>query len=233
LAIDPDAMVGLGLTIDSAKPTQGAPLLLLADYVRDSILRVDMETAIYDGCLQSQTQALRVQQLKDEFKFSQEERRAKNLRGLVSRSPGSQDTRQVVTVDKGSELFLSPAAQLKASEITMYELRLSQVNRERDRIASAFKQAYYCDAASTLQKPVGAAALINALKLQQTTVFKDKSKDGDIIEQTANEFELQRDNCGKSYLGGMRFVGRNFRVWPAMMASQQGEDHGGVNRLHL
>ena len=207
-ATDPGAMVGLRLSIDSANPTHGAPLFLLADYVRDSILRVDMETAIYDGCLQSQTQAqaLRVEQLKDEFKFSQEERRAKTLRGLVSRSPGSQDTRQVVTVDKGSERFLSPAAQLNASEITMSELRLAQVNRERDRIASALKQAYYCDAASTLQKPVGAAALIDALKLQQTTVFKDKSKDGDIVDQTANEFELQRDNWGNNYLRGMRFV---------------------------
>jgi len=207
-AIDPGAMVGLRLSIDSANPTQGAPLFLLADYVRDTILRVDMETAIYDGCLQSQTQAqtLRVEQLKDEFKFSQEERRAKTLRGLVSRSPGSQDTRQVVTVDKGSERFLSPAAQLNASEITMSELRLAQVNRERDRIASALKLAYYCDAANTLQKPVGAAALIDALKVQQAAVFKDKTKDGDIIDQTANEFELQRDNWGNNYLRGMRFV---------------------------
>jgi hypothetical protein len=207
-AIDPGAMVGWRLSIDSANPTQGTPLFLLADYVRDTILRVDMETAIYDGCLQSQTQAqaLRVEQLKDEFKFSQEERRAKTLRGLVSRSPGSQDTRQVVTVDKGSERFLSPAAQLNASEITMSELRLAQVNRERDRIASALKQAYYCDAANTLQKPLGAAALIDALKLQQAAVFKDKTKDGDIIDQTANEFELQRDNWGNNYLRGMRFV---------------------------
>jgi hypothetical protein len=207
-ALDPGAMVGLRLSIDSANPTQGAPLLLLADYVRDSILLVDMETAIYDGCLQSQTQAqaLRVEQLKDEFKFSQEERRAKTLRGLVSRSPGSQDNRQVVTVDKGSERFLSPAAQLNASEITMSELRLAQVNRERDRIASALKQAYYCDASNTLQKPVGAAALIDVLKVQQAAVFKDKTRDGDIIDQTANEFELQRNNWGNNYLRGMRFV---------------------------
>jgi len=207
-ALDPGAMVGLRLSIDSANPTQGAPLLLLADYVRDSILLVDMETAIYDGCLQSETQAqaLRVEQLKDEFKFSQEERRAKTLRGLVSRSPGSQDNRQVVTVDKGSERFLSPAAQLNASEITMSELRLAQVNRERDRIASALKQAYYCDASNTLQKPVGAAALIDVLKVQQAAVFKDKTRDGDIIDQTANEFELQRNNWGNNYLRGMRFV---------------------------
>jgi len=207
-AIDTGAMLGLRLSINSANPTQGLSLLLLADYVRDSIVRLDMETAIYEGCLQSQTQAqaLRVEQLKDEFKFSQEERRAKTLRGLVSRTPGIQDTRQVVTVDKGSERFLSPAAQLNASEITMSELRLAQVNRERDRIASVLKQSYYCYAANTLQKIGGAAALIDALKVQQAAVFKDKTKDDDIIDQTANELEIQRENWGNNYLRGMRFV---------------------------
>lgn len=207
-AIDPGGMVGFRLSIDSSNPTQGVPLFLLADYVRDSILLLDMETAIYDGCLQTQAHAKtsQVEQFKDAFKTSQEERRAKTLRGLVARSPGSQDSRQVVNVDKASERFLSPAAQLNATEITLSELRLAQVNRDRERIASALKQAYYCDAVSTLQENVGAAALVDALKKQQTSVFKDKTKDGDIIEQTANELEIQRENWVNNYLRGMRFV---------------------------
>jgi len=53
---------------------------------------------------------------------------------------------------------------------------------------------------------VGAAALIDVLKVQQAAVFKDKTRDGDIIDQTANEFELQRNNWGNNYLRGMRFV---------------------------
>lgn len=207
-ATDPGAMVGLRLSIEAASPTEGAPLFLLADYVRDTILRVDMETAIFDGCLQSQTQAqaLRVEQLKDEFKASQEERRAKTLRSLVGRTPGQQDGRQVVTIDKGSERFLSPAAQLNASEITLSELRLAQVNRDRERTASALKQAYYCDSTSQLQKSLSAQALLDVLNTQQAAVFKDKAKDGDIIDQTASELELQRDNWANNYLRGMRFV---------------------------
>ena len=207
-AIDPWAILGLRLSIDSANPTQGAPLFLLADYVRDSILRLDMEAAIDDGCLQNQNQekTLRVEQLRDEFKVIQEERRAKILRSLVSRSASIQYTQQVVSVEKGSERFLLPSSQLIASEIIMSELRLGQDSRKRDQIASALKKAYYCNAASTLQKNASAAALLDVLKEQQVTVFKDKTKDGDVIEQIANELELQRDIWSKNYLRGMRFV---------------------------
>ena len=88
----------------------------------------------------------------------------------------------------------------------MSELRLGQDSRKRDQIASALKKAYYCNAASTLQKNASAAALLDVLKEQQVTVFKDKTKDGDVIEQIANELELQRDIWSKNYLRGMRFV---------------------------
>jgi len=205
-ASDGGAMIGLRLSFEHSEPTLGAPVLLLGDYVRDTLLRVDIEGAVNDQCLSNQTiaQSLRIDQIKDEFKTKQEEARAQTLRGLNSKGGG--EARQVVSLDKGGERYLSPQAQLNAVEITISELQLAQINRERELKASALKQAYYCEAVKILQKPENTDGVLAEMKTLQEAVFKDQDKTIPIVDQTANEFELQRETWANNATRGMRFV---------------------------
>jgi len=204
-ASDGGAMIGLRLSFEHSEPTLGAPVLLLGDYVRDTLLRVDLEGAINSECLSNQTvaQSLRIAQIKDEFSTKQELARARTLRGLNGKGG---EVRQLVSLDKGGERFLSPQAQLNAVEITISELQLAQINRERDLKSSALRQAYYCEAVKILQKPVNTDLVLEEMKAIQEGVFKDQDKAVPIIEQTASELNLQRIGWENTYLRGMRFV---------------------------
>jgi hypothetical protein len=109
-------------------------------------------------------------------------------------------------LDKGGERYLSPQAQLNAVEITISELQLAQINRERELKASALKQAYYCEAVKILQKPENTDGVLAEMKTLQEAVFKDQDKTIPIVDQTANEFELQRETWANNATRGMRFV---------------------------
>lgn len=209
-ATSSDALFGVRLQYESREPSGGAPVLLLAEYVRDTVIRIDLEAVTLEQCAKFRTreQELRNAQLANEFAITQEEKRATTLRDIIARTPDAAaiDNRQIVSLEKGSERFLSPAAQLVAAEIKIADMKLDEVRRERDRVASALKRDYYCQAQQALQGSVSGRTFLEELKSVQTSVFEGQNKSIDIIEQTWNELDVERENWTNTYLQSMRFV---------------------------
>jgi LPS O-antigen subunit length determinant protein (WzzB/FepE family) len=207
---EPGAMIGVRIEFKHKEPTNGAPVTLLAEYVRDTVIRVNFESSMLARCADFRTreQELRNAQLSNDFAITQEERRVATLRDIIARNPEAaiSDNRQIVSLEKGSERFLSPAAQLVAAEIQIADMKLAEIRRERERIASALKRDYYCQAQQALQQPTTGRAFLEELKNIQTTVFKSQDKSIDIIEQTWNELDVERENWANTYLQSMRFV---------------------------
>lgn len=207
---DPGEMIGIRLSVAHPKPTDGKPLTLLAEYVRDTIIRVNSESAMLDRCanLRIREQELRNEQIANEFAITQVEKRVDNLRDIVARNPDANaiDSRQIVSLEKGTERFLSPAVQLVAAEIQIADMKLAEVRRERDRVASAIKRDYYCAAQQALQQPISSITFLEELKNIQTAVFQGQDKSIDIVEQTWNELDLERETWTATYLQGMRFA---------------------------
>lgn len=207
---DPGAMVGLQIQFDHKEPTGGQPLALLSEYARDTIIRVDMEALTLKQCAKLGTQELELRnaQLQNDFAITQEERRVATLRDIIARNPEAavSDNRQIVSLEKGSERFLSPAAQLVAAEIQIADMKLAEIRRERDRIASALKRDYYCQAQQALQQPTTGRAFLGELGNIQAAIFQGQDKSIDIIEQTWNELDVERTNWINTYLQAMRFV---------------------------
>lgn len=195
---------------ESAEPNGGAAVTLLAEFVRDAVIRVDLEAATLSMCndYRVREQTLRNEQIQNTFDIRQQETRAATLRTLTTRSPEalSPDARQIVAVDKGTERFLSPRAQLTAVEVQIADMRLDDERRERERTASALKRDYYCKAQKALQGDVDGQSFIAELGNIQKTVFEGMDRTSDVVEQTWNELELQRDNWTNTYLARMRFV---------------------------
>lgn len=207
---DPGAMIGVRIQLAHAEPTGGTPVTLLAEYVRDSIIRVNMEATTLEKCNQFRTheQELRNAQIQSEFAVREEESRAESLRAIMARTPEASaiDNRQIVSLERGNERFLSPTAQLVASEIKINEMKLADVRRERERIASALKRDYYCAAQRALQPPTTGKAFLVDLSNIQATVFENHDKANDVVEETWNELDVQRENWLNTYLSSMRFV---------------------------
>lgn len=209
-AADPGAMLGVRIQFAHKEPTGGTPVTLLAEYVRDSIIRVNMEATTLDQCnaFRTREQELRNKQIQNDFDIRQEENRAAKLREIIARNPDASaiDNRQIVSLEKGTERFLSPAAQLVASEIKIADMKLDEKARERERTASALKRDYYCQAQQALQRPTTGKAFLDDLKNIQAAVFQGQDKSIDIVEQTWNELDVQRANWVGTYLSSMRFV---------------------------
>lgn len=205
-----DALIGIRLRYEAHEPSESMPVLLLAEYVRDTIIRVDMDSITLEQCARHRTreQELRNAQIANDFAIAQEEKRADTLRDIITRNPeaATSDNRQIVSLEKGSERFLSPAAQLVAAEIQIADMKLADVRRERDRIASALKRDYYCQARQSLQKPTTGRAFLEELNNIQAAVFQNQDKAIDIVESTWNELDVKREHWINTYLQGMRFV---------------------------
>ncbi|CAI06948.1 hypothetical protein ebA1500 [Aromatoleum aromaticum EbN1] len=207
---EPGAMIGVRIQFSHKEPTGGTPVTLLAEYVRDTVIRVNFEKALLARCADFRTreQELRNAQLSNDFAITQEERRAATLREIIARNPGAavSDNRQIVSLEKGSERFLSPAAQLVASEIQIADMKLAEVRRERERTASALKRDYYCQAQQALQQPTTGPTFLQGLPNIQAAAFQGQDKSVDIIEQTWNELDVERATWTNTYLQSMRFV---------------------------
>lgn len=205
-----DTLSGVRLQHESREPSGGTPILLLAEYVRDTVIRVDMEAVTLEQCAKhrAREQELRNEQIANEFDVAQEEKRAATLRDIIARTPDAAaiDNRQIVSLEKGSERFLSPAAQLVAAEIKIADMKLDETRRERDRTSSALKRDYYCQAQKALQQPTTGRAFLEELKTIQAAVFQGQDKSIDIVEQTWNELDVERESWTNTYLQGMRFV---------------------------
>lgn len=205
-----DTLSGVRLQYESPEPSGGAPILLLAEYLRDTVIRVDMETISLEQCAKhrAREQELRNEQIAGEFDIAQEEKRIATLRDIITRTPDAAaiDNRQIVSLEKGSERFLSPAAQLVAAEIKIADMKLDETRRERDRISSALKRDYYCQAQKALQQPTTGRAFLDELKNIQTSVFHTRDMSSDIVEQTWNQLDVERENWTNTYLQSMRFL---------------------------
>lgn len=203
-------IIGARIQFAHEQPTGGTPVTLLGEYVRDTVIRIDMEATMLARCSEFRTreQELRNAQIENDFAIHQEEARLANLRAIIARSPdtSTMDNRQIVSLEKGSERFLAPAAQLIASEIQIAEMKLADVQRERERAASTLKRDYYCQAQQTLGQPITGRAFLDELANIQNTAFKDQDRAIDIVEQTFNELEVERENWVSNYVSSMRFI---------------------------
>lgn len=195
---------------ESQEPAGSAPLVLLGEFVRDAIIRVDMEEVMPRQCNgeRIREQTLQNAQIQNEFDIRQEEERAATLRTLAARHADAmgRDNRQIVAVEKDTERFLPLSAQLAAAEIRIADMRLADASREREREATALRRDYYCKAQAALQaRPSGRAFLIELGNVQKTA-FEGKDRRAGVVEQTWNELKLQRRNWTNTYLDLTRFA---------------------------
>lgn len=203
-------LVGIDLSLRNRERPAESPVLLLAEYVRDTAISVDLEASMLKMCLDSQVRQreLRNEQLDSEFQVSQLEVRAQNLRKIIASAPHSPqaEVRQVVSIENGGDRFLPPATQLASTEIAVGDHRSEAARRERDRLAAQITEQYYCEAHKLMEKGVSGRRLLEALGDLQKQALAGHDLSVNVVERTANAFELKRQRWTNTYVAKMRFV---------------------------
>lgn len=202
-------LMGFRVRYASPEPNHGTALQLLGEYLRDSVLRLDLRRYMAEQCEMHQAREveLRNEQLKADFFIEQEERRMQHLKRLIAQGPAATaDNRPVISLDSSSVRYLSPRVHLNASEIAIADARLAQSQRARDTTASAIKKRYYCEAARLQADNLSARAYLDRLPSVQTAAVETQDKDHSVVEQTTNELTLQQRAWRDHYLRAMRYV---------------------------
>lgn len=203
-------LLGVTLRLERAELTAEAPILRLAEYLRHTMIEVDLADAMLNQCLsfQGKEQELRSQQIQSDFAVLQLRQRAKHLRELVATIPGASniDNRQVISLEGGGERYLSPSAQLVAIELGIGDAELATARRERDRQAAAIKKEYYCAGRELQQQATTGMAFLGRLAELRDKVLSDVDSKLDVVEQAGIELALERQAWVSHYLERSRYV---------------------------
>jgi hypothetical protein len=203
-------LLGFRLELRESENVGESSLEMLAEYVRDTAIRVDLEARLLRWCNTYETREveLRSEQLDGEFAIQQQRTKAEGLRAIVAHTPGvgALDTRQVVSLEAGGERFLSPLAQVVAAEVTMTEHELAQDARERNLGLAQIKRVYYCNAREALTRPVTGRAFLESLQQLSDESVAGISLPDYVIERARNTFEVQKRRWNNTYLESMRFI---------------------------
>jgi hypothetical protein len=203
-------LLGVTLRLERAELTAETPILQLAEYVRHTMIEVDLADAVLNQCLsfRSKEQELRSQQIQSDFSVLQLRERAKHLRELIAAIPGasSVDNRQVISLEGGGERYLSPTAQLVAIELGIGDAELEAVRRERDRQAVAIKKEYYCAGRELQKQAATGMAFLDQLAELHDKVLSNVDSEQDVVEQTAIGLSLERQAWVSQYIDRSRYV---------------------------
>lgn len=203
-------LLGFRMRYAAPTPSHGTALELLGEYLRDTVLRLDLRRYMAEQCERSQAREieLRNEQLKADFFIQQEEQRLQYLKRLLAQNPtsNSTDSRQIISLDNNGARYLSPRVHLTATEIAIADARLGQSERDRDTLASKIKKTYYCEATRLQAEDMLARVYLDRLPALQAAALEGQDKRRSIVEQTANDLALQRQAWRDNYLRAMRYV---------------------------
>lgn len=202
--------IGLRLRIERPVGVDEPVLTSLSEYVRNTAIQVDMKSVMLDQCQlsTSRQQELRNEHLQANFEIRQLRVKSDRLRELVteSRTSATNEVRQVVSIKNGGERFLSPSAQLVATEVLISDLELAQEIRERESLAAQLRKAFFCAGVESLEQPILGREFLGALAAVQEKAFEGFDRKSDIVEQTANQLEILRRDWTARYFEQMRFA---------------------------
>ena len=209
---DSGEVVGIQLRIEHGDGPQGGALRALAEYVRSTMIRLDLGELALEKCLDfaSQRLELRNEQIDSDFRARQMGELSSQLRALIDGVPGAAElrTNQVVTLVEGNERFLAPTAQLFAAEVGAYEEQMESRARDRRLLAAELQQSFYCEARELFAQQMTGRQILGSLAEVKAKLFEPASgqADSEPRERTANELEVLLQKWNSAYLERTRFV---------------------------
>ena len=143
-----------------------------------------------------------------DFEIKQEDLKADTLRKQAAKNSGSVsvDNRQLVSIEKGTERYLSPGSQLVAAEILISDMRIQALKRKRDLEMIQMKSKYYDLLQEIFKKSINGKEFIFSLNKALDFAFVNYDKKIEHVELVFNELDIQRQRWILAYTKEMRFA---------------------------
>ena len=121
---------------------------------------------------------LRNANIEADFEIKENKLKADTFKKQIATNSASVgvDNRQLVSIEKGTEKYLTQGAQLMAAEISISDLRIQKLKNQRDLDMIKIKFEYYDLIQETLQKSNNSKDFIFSLKKALDSVFANKDK---------------------------------------------------------
>ena len=210
---DKDRAAFLGLQIDTrgSSPQEAKDLnIRIADYFIDSLLITDLNEWVNSKVQDREQQSLSMnnQIIETTRKISDSERKIEALKLIVKRYPdaGRMDLRQVVSLDKGGERFMSPMAQIVANEASVVDWRQDVLTLQRKLKQIDIASAFYSRAAQSLTKTQSGKRLFTNLLSIQNEVFAKKGLTDEVTIETENLISMELESRRRTYFQDFRFI---------------------------
>ena len=112
----------------------------------------------------------------------------------------------MLSVDKGSERFMSPMAQIVASETSLIDARQDLLTLERKLRQLDVSHAYFVRASEFLGKTHSGKKLFEYLVNSQEDIFKSIAANDDIAAEIVNDITLALETRRKNYFQDFRYI---------------------------
>lgn len=203
-------LVGIRLRVEYTEASEESLILLLTQYVRDSIIEEDLRDAVVHRCIQEQARLsrLRNQGIADQFQVREHQARAEYLRAIIESRPKADlaEARQVVSIESGGERFLRPTTQLVAVELAINEFELAKERRVRELRAAGLRQSYYCSARVAADTDYFGSEFLDVLATLSAKALENENLEDKVVEFTKNEIEIERQGWSDHHLVLTRFI---------------------------
>lgn len=203
--------LGIELKIPGANPELAQTRSkIFAEYFVDSIMYADL-IAWIDGAVLTREAASysnKLATIRVKRGIDETEKRLDALRSLVKRYPDAarMEVRQVLSIERGGERFLSPVAQIVAAESSIVDARIELVALLRKQKQIDLTHEFYKQAAEVKATTNSGRELLKKLLVLKDGIFKNISATDEVGMEVLNETSLDLEQRQVGYTTGFKFL---------------------------
>ncbi|MGL4576483.1 MAG: hypothetical protein ACRCV9_16985 [Burkholderiaceae bacterium] len=204
-------ILGARLTITHRDPAVAREsIVLLANYTREELLRYQLVENVSQRLVKLREDIPRLENetLAERFNIDQMQSKIAELRKIVDAYPKlpNFESRQVISIDRGTEKFLSPLAQQVAAESEVVQIRQNLNAKERELRMAALELQYLGEAQKLITAEASGSALAIKLSDLATKTLKPAADKDEWARVVFNRSMMDIDTARERFERQVRFI---------------------------
>ncbi|MFM2399154.1 MAG: hypothetical protein RL341_1311 [Pseudomonadota bacterium] len=204
-------ILGARLTMTHRDPAVAREsVVLLANYTRQELLRYQLTENISQRLVKLREDVPRLENevIAERFNIDQMQSKVTELRKIVDAYPKlpSFESRQVISIDRGTEKFLSPLAQQVAAESEAVQSRQNLNTKERELKMAALELQYLGEAQKLITAEAGGSVLAAKLSDLTARMLKPAADKDEWARVVFNRSMMDIDTARERFERQVRFI---------------------------
>jgi hypothetical protein len=207
---DASSVVGLRLLIRNLPSAERPAASYLADYVRHTLLRVDLVKSFDETCSKLDGEILQARnyQIESDWELQRLAERIQEMQSLLPllnrASPSA--VPQIVPADPAGYRFMPLNTQIIAASIEVADLKQLKASKLREATSLQLQRQFYCRARPIVDGGKSAPGVLIALAKLRGEIFSEHDMALPVVQQTANTLAAIERTWYAKYLEELRLV---------------------------